>query len=301
MMSRGGVDPVRALTAIAPGTHLLLAGVALLEVAARGVRVAAVAGGLGERVPVATSVRAQLAADALGAVTPMRAGADPAKLAMLRKSGIPVGVCGAIVLGEMASEVLVLLASSALLALLVDHARWVSLGLLGYALIVACPAALVLVLSRLPPNQPPSPWRRLRLGPKKWTKFRAAAALFRERSVRLLRIPPRWVAPILVAAVVHIACRLAVLPLLVTPLLDSPPPGGLLGDLVLRPFFVLYATALLPPPGGGGGVELTFAAALGGVLDPATLGVTLLWWRLYTFHLTALAGGVMLLRPKRDR
>ena len=97
----------------------------------------------------------------------------------------------------------------------------------------------------------------------------------------------------------HMACRLAVLPLLVTPLLADPPSAALLGDLILRPFFVLCATALLPPTGGGGGVELTFAAALAGVLAPATLGVTLLWWRLYTFYLSALAGGVMLLRPKR--
>ena len=103
----------------------------------------------------------------------------------------------------------------------------------------------------------------------------------------------------LAATIVHMACRLAVLPLLLTPLLADPPSAGLLGDLILRPFFVLYATALLPPPGGGGGVELTFVAALGGTLDSATVGVTLLWWRLYTFYLSALAGGVMLLRPRR--
>ena len=101
-------------------------------------------------------------------------------------------------------------------------------------------------------------------------------------------------------ALLRMACRLAVLPLLVTPLLADPPSAALLGDLILRPFFVLYATALLPLPGGGGGVELTVAAALAGVLAPATLGVTLLWWRVYTFYLSALAGGLMLLRPKRN-
>lgn len=202
-------------------------------------------------------------------------------------------------LGEMASEALVLLATSAMLALLVDQGRWVSLGLLGYASIVLSAWGLALLLSRAPRDEPPPVWRLMHLSAERWTGFRATAALFRQRSARLLRISPRWAAVILVATVVHMACRLAVLPLLVTPLLADPPSAALVGDLILRPFFVLYATALLPPPGGGGGVELTFAAALAGVLDPATLGVTLLWWRLYTFYLSALAGGVMLLRPKR--
>ena len=181
VLSRGGVDPMEALSAVAPGTHLLLLLVALTEVAARGVRVAAVARGLGERVPVALSIRAQLAGDALAAVTPLRAGADPAKLTVFNRAGIRLGASGALLLGEMVSEALVLLATSAMLALLVDQGRWVSLGLLGYASVVLSAWGLALLLSRAPRDEPPLVWRLLRLSAERWTGIRATAALFRQR------------------------------------------------------------------------------------------------------------------------
>jgi hypothetical protein len=66
---------------------------------------------------------------------------------------------------------------------------------------------------------------------------------------------------------------------------------------VLRPFFVLYTTALLPPPGGGGGVEVVFATLLGGVLPDAMLASALVWWRVYTFYLGAALGALVLLGP----
>lgn len=60
------------------------------------------------------------------------------------------------------------------------------------------------------------------------------------------------------------------------------------------PLVLLYAGSLLPPPGGGGAVEITFIAALTSVVGGVELAGTLLWWRVYTFYLGALAGGLVL-------
>ena len=102
---------------------------------------------------------------------------------------------------------------------------------------------------------------------------------------------------VLTATLAHIGARVAILPLLVLPvggLASTPLPSEGLTPLVVRPFAVLYGSALLPPPGGGGGVEIAFATALGDLLQPQVLAAALLWWRVYTFYLGALLGGLLI-------
>jgi uncharacterized membrane protein YbhN (UPF0104 family) len=122
---------------------------------------------------------------------------------------------------------------------------------------------------------------------------------FRAHSSRLCELPARRMLGTAICTGAHIAARLAILPILVLPLLGGTAGSGTTRwvELVLVPFFVLYATALLPPPGGGGGVELTFAALLTGSLGVAALPATLLWWRVYTFYLGAACGALLLLAP----
>lgn len=95
---------------------------------------------------------------------------------------------------------------------------------------------------------------------------------------------------VLLVSLVHIMARLSVLPILVAGL-DGQAP---LGPLVAWPLVLLYAGSLLPPPGGGGAVEVTFLAALTAVVGGVGLAGTLLWWRVYTFYLGALSGGLVL-------
>jgi uncharacterized membrane protein YbhN (UPF0104 family) len=139
---------------------------------------------------------------------------------------------------------------------------------------------------------------RAGLGAGRWASFLRTTREFREHTGRLRRLRPRAVLGILAATVLHIGARVAVLPLLVLPLATGMfVPLGTFPELVVRPFFVLYATALLPPPGGGGGVEVVFAAVLSGLLGPALLAATLVWWRFYTFYLSAALGGLALFLP----
>ncbi|MEW6235434.1 MAG: lysylphosphatidylglycerol synthase transmembrane domain-containing protein [Candidatus Omnitrophota bacterium] len=57
---------------------------------------------------------------------------------------------------------------------------------------------------------------------------------------------------------------------------------------------VLFMFALLVVlPGGGGGVELSMAFILGRIYPVSIVGVVVLLWRLFTYHLYMLGGGIM--------
>jgi uncharacterized membrane protein YbhN (UPF0104 family) len=302
ILSRSG-GTLASIASVAWSSHLLAAAVMSLEVVARATRLVCVARGLGHPLALGAALRAQLAGDAAAALTPARAGSDPAKMAVLHRSGVRAGPCGALLLGEMWAESLVLIGCATSIALLADGLRWVALGLFGYAAVVSLASIAALALLRTPSSEdPPRGWLRLRLGVQRWEHARRAIAEFRIHAKRLSTLPVFWALGVVLATVVHIGARVAVLPILALPLFApataSAPP---LADVVLRPFFVLYATALLPPPGGGGGVEVTFAAALGDTLGPAALAATVLWWRIYTFYLSAALGALTLLLPRRPR
>ena len=116
------------------------------------------------------------------------------------------------------------------------------------------------------------------------------ARRFRSKARALTRLERNTMVGVLLVSLVHVLARLAILPFLVL----GAVPGTPLAPLVAWPLLLLYTGSLLPPPGGGGAVELAFTAALGPALDGAALAGTLLWWRLYTFYLGALVGGIVL-------
>ncbi|TVR49138.1 MAG: UPF0104 family protein [Puniceicoccaceae bacterium] len=91
-------------------------------------------------------------------------------------------------------------------------------------------------------------------------------------------------------------CRYGVLPglLLVFGLAQNPVPLFALQGLL----FALSAAIMLP--GGGGSVEVAGALALHPFVPLALIGVILLLWRFYTFHLALLCGGAVFLWQLRD-
>lgn len=291
IVRRAGIDLAGVLSAIPAPAHAMCAALALFEVGARGARVRTVARGLGLGVSIRTSVRAQLAGDALGSVTPSRAGSDPAKLAVFARAGVPLGSGGALLVGEMGFEAIALVLISGVILLLADGLRWVSMGLLFYAGVVSGLGLLALTVAPRGPRAPPVWWGRLGLDPDRWARLVDGGAGFRERSMEVLVLPRAILGAAAVWSLVHITARMAILPVLAWAALPtSTEVAPLLPDLALRPLFVHYATALLPPPGGAGGVEAAFAAVLGDTIDRSAVAATLVWWRAYTFYLPALAG-----------
>ncbi len=83
-------------------------------------------------------------------------------------------------------------------------------------------------------------------------------------------------------------CRYSILPLILYAfsLINDPIPLFLLQGLLFS------ASLLFVLPGGGGGVEMTTAFILGLLIPKALVGVVLLLWRFFTYHLYLAGGGV---------
>ena len=105
----------------------------------------------------------------------------------------------------------------------------------------------------------------------------------------------------LLASILHIGLRIAILPAIVYSLGETQVP---LAPLVLWPVALMWGSAVSPLPGGGGAIEVGFKAALGHAIPARIFGAALVWWRFYTFYLFillgALAAGGTVLRALRD-
>ncbi len=84
-------------------------------------------------------------------------------------------------------------------------------------------------------------------------------------------------------------CRYSVLPILFYAL--SFPTDPVL--LFLLQGFLFTASLFFVLPGGGGGVEVATAIILRQIIKPSVVGVVVLLWRFFTYHLYLIGGGCM--------
>lgn len=296
--ARVGASP-GDLIKIPAQAHLLALAAMSVEMLSRAARVRLLAGAVGVPLRFWTALRSQFAADAAGAVTPSKVGADPAKIWIMGTDGASLGGRGAVLLGEMAWEASVLLVVAVVLTLFAPISRAVPLAILSYAAMVFVLGGLAVWAARSAGTQPPGWWSTLRLTPARWHALQEQGRAFIEHAVDLRRVP--WTVNLVILGVTlsHMAARVLVLAALIQGWTGIP-EGGLTA-LILWPFALLYLGTLLPPPGGGGVLEVGFASALDGVLSSAVLPAALLWWRFYTYYLPAMVGGLVLMSGRRKR
>ena len=296
--ARVGASP-GDLIRIPVAAHLLALAAMTVEMGGRAARVRLLAGALGVPLRFWTALRCQFAADAAGAVTPSKVGADPAKIWIMGTDGASLGGRGAVILGEMAWEATVLLFVALGLALFAPISRAVPLAILSYAGMVFTLGGVAIWAARSAGADPPGWWTTLRLTPPRWRAPQEQGRAFIEHARDLRRVPWTVNLGVLAATVAHMAARVLVLAALVEGWTGIPEGG--LTPLVLWPFALLYLGTLLPPPGGGGVLEVSFASALGGTLGQAVLPAALLWWRVYTYYLPAAVGGLVLMAGRRKK
>lgn len=287
------------LIRIPVAAHLLALAAMAVEMVGRAARVKLLAGALNVPLRFWTALRCQFAADAAGAVTPSKVGADPAKIWIMGADGASLGGRGAVILGEMAWEATVLLFVALGLTLFAPISRAVPLAILSYSAMVFVLAGVAIWAARSAGSDPPGWWTSLRLTPARWRSLQEQGRAFIEHAADLRRVPWPTNLGLLAATMAHMAARVLVLAALVQGWTGIP-EGGLTA-LILWPFALLYLGTLLPPPGGGGVLEVSFASALGGVLGPSMLPASLLWWRVYTYYLPAAIGGLVLMAGRRKR
>jgi uncharacterized membrane protein YbhN (UPF0104 family) len=258
--------------------HLVCALLVVLDQAARALRIRALTGALGHPLTFRDAVATNAVGELACAVTPMRIGGEPARLAALLRARIPatasfiaiafevvtmwpVIILCALSLGILFAPGWVAETAPGLIRGLGELWGWMALALalsLGVALLVGRRVRVAPRLTRRPWRRAVVYWKRMPAGPL------LVAAL---------------------AAFVNLASRTAILPVLLSTLPDPPP----LGPAFLGSFALLYSQLLLPTPAGLGVVDLgLLAGAAGGVGDGG--GGILAWWRFYTTVLGALVG-----------
>jgi glycosyltransferase 2 family protein len=289
------------------GPHLVLLCIALSELLARGAKVWLSA--IAMRIPMSyrLALRASAGGDFGAAITPNKSGAEPARYLIMTEDGMRPAQILLVIYAELFLEMISLALVAVALYFLFRNAGSTLIGVISavglYALFVLGTGALGWILSaKYGTTGPPPRWaRRLKLRGARWRKVQRALATLRTAisGIRHMRIGMTVVA--LLASMLHIGLRIAILPVIVYSLGEKQVP---LAPLVLWPVALMWGSAVSPLPGGGGAIEVGFKAALEHSIPARIFGAALIWWRFYTFYLFillgALAAGGTVLRALRD-
>jgi uncharacterized membrane protein YbhN (UPF0104 family) len=261
--------------------HLICFGLVAADLLARAWRIQWIVRGLGHRMTVKDAIVLNAFGDAACAVTPLRIGGEPARLAGLLRSGVPASAAFVGISFEVLAAWPVIIVAAGWLIWKYAPAWWATTGPgLTAAAAGAWPwLLLVFGLSVLA-------WGYAR---------RVSSPMTRQLRRPVRRILMYWrrmpVWPLLVSmplSLVNLATRVAILPVLALTL-TSPPA---LGPTTLGSFALLYSQLILPTPSGAGPVELGFLGGAAGDLGDGQ-GWLLLAWRFYTSGIGVLLGVVL--------
>jgi uncharacterized membrane protein YbhN (UPF0104 family) len=267
-----------------PAAHLICLGLVAIDLIVRAWRIEWYLRGLGHPVSFWDAFVANAFGEAACAVTPLRLGGEPARLAGLLRTRVPAPAALVAISVEILAAWPVIVgfgawvgwryapewwdqAGPALTRSARHSVEWmVVIGLLTLA-------AWILVRRRFPRHQ---------------SRLRRSA----RRMMVYWRRTPRWaVAASLPCTAINVVARVAILPVLVMTLPDHPP----LGPVLLGSFALLYSQLILPTPSGVGAVELGFLAGAAGDLGDDA-GRLLVAWRLYTSFAGVALGAVLAVR-----
>ena len=258
--------------------HLICLGLVAADLLVRVWRIQWIMQGLGFRLRTRDAFVANAFGDAANALTPLRLGGEPARVAGLLRSQVRLtGALVGVTLEAVLSR-LVLVLVAAWLIWRYAPAWWLTAGPgLRSAAATAWPWVVVVLLIGILiwayVSRVVSPSTRRLRRPMKHIRV-------------YLRRMPRWpLAASLPLSAIAMAARIAILPVLAFTL-PSPPE---LGPVIFGSFALLYSQMVLPTPSGAGVVELGFLGGAAGELG-SNEGWILLAWRFYTNGIGVLLG-----------
>ncbi|MBA3444532.1 MAG: flippase-like domain-containing protein [Gemmatimonadales bacterium] len=250
--------------------HLTCLALVALDFLVRAWRIQWIMQGLGVPLPLKDAFVLNAFGDAANALTPLRLGGEPARVAGLSRSRVRLTAALVGVTLEAVASRLVLILVAALLIWQFAPAWWATAGpTLQAGAMKAWPWVVLVLLFGV------MIW---------WYTRRVVSGATRRmrrptrRVIVYLRRMPRW--PLLASvplSAVAIATRIAILPVLV---LTLPSPPGT-GPVIFGSFALLYSQMVLPTPSGAGVVELGFLGGAAGEIGEGQ-GWILLAWRFYT-------------------
>jgi uncharacterized protein (TIRG00374 family) len=257
--------------------HLICLGLVATDVVARVWRIRWIMRGLKQDITLKDAFVLNTFGDAANSLTPLRIGGEPARLAGMLQTRVPMTAAVLGITLEAVVSRLMLAAATAWLAWQFAPAWWESVGpQLRASAKAAWPWIVLLLLA----------------GGLFWRYTQQVVSPITRRMRRSMarvrvywRRMPRW--PLVVGmplSLVSIAARVAILPVLALSL-AAPPATGL---LIFASFTLLYSQMVLPTPSGAGVVELGFVGGVAG--EVGSDGSLLLAWRWYTTGLGVLLG-----------
>ncbi|MGH7527111.1 MAG: lysylphosphatidylglycerol synthase transmembrane domain-containing protein [Gemmatimonadales bacterium] len=264
--------------------HVLCLVLVAVDLLARAWRIQWIVRGLGERVSLWDSFVLNAFGDAACALTPLRLGGEPARLAGMLRSRVPATAAFVAISLEVLAAWPVIIIAAGWLIWRYAPAWWLVAGpRLATAAADAWPWVVVVVVASV------IAWRAAR-------RIASPTSRHLRRPIRRAlvywRRMPRWP---LVASIpmsfLNLATRVAILPVLALTL-PSPPA---LGPVALGSFALLYSQMVLPTPSGAGAVELGFLGGAAGDLGTGQ-GWLLLAWRFYTNGIGVVLGVALALR-----
>ena len=258
--------------------HLICLALVAADLVARVWRIQWIVQGLGHRMSAKDTFILNAFGDAACALTPLRIGGEPARLAGMLRSGVPAPAAFVGISFEVLAAWPVIILAVAWLGWQYAPAWWISVGpRLSAAAQGAWPWVALVVLASI------VAWYYARRVASPVTRHLKRPV---RRALVYWRRMPRWP---LVASVplslINLVTRTAILPVLALTL--AHPPA--LGPMMLGSFALLYSQLVLPTPSGAGAVELGFLGGAAGDLgdDQAWL---LLAWRFYTNGIGVILG-----------
>jgi uncharacterized protein (TIRG00374 family) len=274
-------------------THVVLLGVVGVDLGFRVSKMVLGARAIGIPTSPRAALRSLLAGDFAASITPSRSGAEPARFLTLRESGLSAAHIVLVLFIELSLEVVSLAVLAVLFGVVWGDQSGMVRGLLATVtfyssgILVAMTAAYLLARHRA--HGPAPVWiSRMGISSGTWRRIQLGLRQLRAGVTSLHRARVGRMTVALGFSVLHVATRLAILPIIVAASGFNAPLSG----LVLWSMALLYGAGLAPAPGGGGVVELAFHAALGTMLPPSLVATSLIWWRVYTFYLPLLLGAL---------
>jgi uncharacterized membrane protein YbhN (UPF0104 family) len=258
--------------------HLICIVLVMVDLLARAWRIQWIVQGLGHRMSVKDAFILNAFGDAACALTPLRIGGEPARLAGMLRSRVPAPAAFVAISLEVLAAWPVIIVAAGWLAWRYAPAWWLSVGpRLATAAEQAWPwvalVALVSVVVWVYAQRVASPVVRHLQRPVR-------------RALVYWRRTPTW--PLVASiplSLLNLATRVAILPALALTL--AVPPE--LGPMMLGSFALLYSQLVLPTPSGAGAVELGFLGGAAGDLGQNEAWL-LLAWRFYTSGIGVVLG-----------
>jgi uncharacterized membrane protein YbhN (UPF0104 family) len=257
---------------------LLCVALVLIDLLVRAWRIQWIVRGLGYRIAFWDSLVLNAYGDAACALTPLRIGGEPARLAGMLQSRVPATAAFVAISLEVLVAWPVIIVVAGWLAWHFAPDWWATAGpRLTRAAASAWPWVLLVGIVS---------------GVVWWFARRVTATAVHHvrrpvrRAMVYWRRMPMWpLVASLPLSFLNLATRVAILPVLASTL--AAPPD--IGPMLVGSFALLYSQLILPTPSGAGAVELGFLGGAAGDLG-SRAGWLLLAWRFYTNGVGVLLG-----------